>query len=134
MATRNTRASRGYPNLRVAYLSSRTYGGYSRRHPEPESFETAFAVRWVIQDQIAGKPELNVDSTVGAVNAPLVLWGPYLWANGTTPRKADMLVWKRADFVSDGVHPSESGRRKVADMLLEFFKGDSSASSWFTKH
>lgn len=120
-----------YPNLRLAYLSSRSYGGYCGRHPEPESYETAFSVRWVVQDQIAGKGELNFDPSRGPVKAPLVLWGPYLWANGTTPRKGDGLVWKRADFISDGVHPSDSGRNKVADMLLGFFKGDSTARTWF---
>jgi lysophospholipase L1-like esterase len=30
----------------------------------------------------------------------------------------------------DGVHPSESGRRKVADLLLNFFKTDSLAAAW----
>src|SRR5262249_22258998 len=46
-----------FPNLRVAYLSSRIYGGYNiagirRVNPEPFAYETAFSVRWVIQDQI----------------------------------------------------------------------------------
>src|SRR5262249_10408487 len=46
-----------FPNLRVVYLSSRIYGGYNivgirRVNPEPFAYETAFSVRWVIQDQI----------------------------------------------------------------------------------
>jgi lysophospholipase L1-like esterase len=67
------------------------------------------------------------------VKAPLLLWGPYLWADGTTPRKADGLVWERDDLAGDGTHPSQSGRRKVADQLLKFVKTDPLAATWFVK-
>ena len=30
-------------------------------NPEPYAYEEAFTMRWLIQDQIAGKPELNYD-------------------------------------------------------------------------
>src|SRR6516162_8462968 len=69
-----------FPNLRVAYLSSRIYGGYNiagirRVNPEPFAYETAFSVRWVIQDQF--KSTKN-----GKVEGPVLVWGPYLWADG----------------------------------------------------
>jgi hypothetical protein len=35
--------------------------------------------------------------------------------------------------VGNGEPPSESGRRKVAEMLLAFFKQDPLASTWFSK-
>jgi lysophospholipase L1-like esterase len=54
-------------------------------------------------------------------------------ADGTIPRKDDGLIWERNDLAEDGVHPSESGRRKVAEMLLNFFKTDSLAATWFVK-
>ena len=129
-------AKRRYPNLRVAYLSSRIYGGYATTplNPEPYAYEEAFAMRWLIQAQIQGEPRLNFDPARGAVQAPPVLWGPYLWADGTTPRKADGLVWKPEDFVStDHTHPSPDGRQKVARLLLNFFKADEAASRWFVK-
>jgi lysophospholipase L1-like esterase len=124
-----------FPNLRIAYLSSRIYGGWSggRLNPEPYAYEGAFAVRWLIQDQIKGAADLNYDPERGAVKAPLLLWGPYLWADGSTARKSDGLVWERQDLAGDGTHPSESGRRKVADMLLKFFSTDPLASAWFVK-
>ncbi len=127
-----------FPNLRVAYLSSRIYGGYSggALNPEPFAYESAFAARWLIQDQIEGKAELNYDSSRGAdqaVRAPLLLWGPYLWADGVAPRKSDGLVWKREDLAGDGTHPSDSGRNKVAQLLLSFFKENTLAKSWFVK-
>ncbi len=121
------------PNLRVAYLSSRIYGGYATTplNPEPYAYESAFAVRWLIQDQIKGEASLNYDPTKGNVKAPVLLWGPYLWADGKTPRKSDGLVWKREDLAQDGIHPSPSGREKVAKLLLDFFKTDPLAKSWF---
>jgi lysophospholipase L1-like esterase len=124
-----------FPNVRIAYLGSRIYGGNAtgNLNPEPFAYEGAFAVRWLIQDQTKGNAELNYDSEKGAVKAPLLLWGPYCWADGTTARKADKLIWERKDFTDDGVHPSQSGRQKVADMLLGFFKSDPLASTWFVK-
>jgi len=118
-----------FPNLRIAYLSSRIYGGWStgRLNPEPYAYEGAFAARWLIQDQVKGGPALALDAV------PLLLWGPYLWADGMTPRKADGLVYERADLAADGVHPSDSGRRKVAEQLLKFFKTDATAKGWFVK-
>lgn len=125
-------AKKRYPNLRIVYLSSRTFGGYSERHGETESFDTAFAVRWVIQDQQAGKSELNWDPARGAVRAPLLVWGPYLWADGEVPR-SDGLTWLRNDFVPDGTHPSSSGQKKVVDLLMKYFTTDPLAASWFVK-
>jgi len=124
-----------FPNLRIAYLSSRIYGGWTTRplNPEPYAYEGAFAVRWLIQDQINGEARLNYHPARGLVKAPVLLWGPYLWADGTTPRKSDGLIYERADLAVDGTHPSETGRQKVADMLLRFFHTDSLASMWYLK-
>ena len=123
-----------FPNLRIAYLGSRIYAGYSNGplNPEPYAFEGAFVVRWLIREQVKGTGPLRHDEAAGPAPVPLLLWGPYLWADGTTPRKSDGLTWERTDFASDGVHPSESGRRKVADMLLRHFTTDAVAKSWFT--
>lgn len=122
-----------FPNLRIAYLSSRIYAGYAGTplNPEPYAYESAFSVRWLIEDQIRGKPELNYDPEKGEVKSPLLLWGPYLWGDGVKPRQGDGLVWKREDLAGDGTHPSDSGRRKVAEMLLKFFKTDGNAKGWF---
>jgi hypothetical protein len=43
----------------------------------------------------------------------------------------DGLYWKPSDYVPDGVHPSQSGRAKVAAQLAAFFKNDFYASKWF---
>jgi hypothetical protein len=123
----NARAK--FPNLRIAYLGSRTYGGYANGNlnPEPYAYESAFPGRWLIQRQIKGDPEL------AEAKAPLLLWGPYLWADGTKGRKIDGLVWERSDFVGDGVHPSNTGRDKVSKLLLDFFTTNPLAKAWFAK-
>jgi hypothetical protein len=40
-----------FPNLRIAYLGSRIYGGYAtgRLNPEPYAYESAFVVRWLFR-------------------------------------------------------------------------------------
>jgi hypothetical protein len=79
-----------FPNLRICYLSSRTYGGYAFNpdRKEPLSFETGFAVQRLIAAQIAGDPALNHDPAHGLVLVPWLAWGPYLWADGAAARCA----------------------------------------------
>jgi hypothetical protein len=43
------------------------------------------------------------------------------------------LKWHREDCGNGGTHPSESGREKVAHLLLDFFTKDPNAKPWFTK-
>jgi hypothetical protein len=121
-----------YPNLKLAYVSDRTYGGYGETalNPEPCSYESGFGVRWLIQDQITGVESLSY----AAEKAPLLLWGPYLWADGEKGRKSDGLVYRREDYRDDGTHVSELGRQKVAEQLLTFFSTDPTARGWFVKH
>ncbi|HKB36281.1 MAG TPA: hypothetical protein VKD72_07490 [Gemmataceae bacterium] len=90
-------------------------------------------MRWLIRDQIDGQSDLNPDPGKGRVRAPLLRWGPYLWADGVKGRKVDGLTWERGDLAGDGTHPSESGQRKVAALLLRFFKTAPTAQGWFSK-
>lgn len=129
-------ARQRYPNLRVVYLSSRTFGGWSGREsgsPEPYAYESGFGTRWVVQSQIAGDAQLNFDSTRGEVKAPLVLWGPYLWARGDSPRKLDGLTWTRNDVRPDQLHPNEAGSGKTTTLLLNFFKSTEGPARWFLR-
>ena len=123
-----------FPNLKLAYLSSRTYGGYTESggSPEPDAHETGFAVKWLIADQLAGKPELNYDPAKGKVRSPWLAWGPYLWTDGVKGRK-DGFVYLRADTREDGLHPSDSGTGKLVKMLMDFFETDPTTRVWFNR-
>ncbi|MEO8083637.1 MAG: hypothetical protein ABI780_07435 [Ardenticatenales bacterium] len=126
-------AATRFPNAQLAYFSSRTYAGYasSSLNPEPYSYESAFSVQWLIRRQIEGDAALNADAAKGAVVAPALLWGPYLWADGLHAR-ADGLWYECADFVDDGTHPSPAGGRpKVAALLDDFFRRDATSRPWF---
>ncbi|MGE0461260.1 MAG: LamG domain-containing protein [Vicinamibacterales bacterium] len=128
-----------YPNIRVAYLSSRIYGQYaiSTNYPEPIAYEEGFAVKWLIEQQIAGDPALRF--TGPDAEAPYLAWGPYLWADGLgsdgvvggIPGRSDGLEYSCADFSSDGLHPSVAGRQKVADQLLRFLQTDTTSRRWY---
>lgn len=125
-------AKQRYPNLRIVYVSSRIYAGYASRplNPEPYAYESAFAVRNLILQQIAGPAELNCDPQRGPVRAPVLLWGPYLWADGMTARQRDGLTWTREEFAVDGTHPNRQGAAKVGRLLLEFLRTDPTSRPW----
>jgi hypothetical protein len=126
-----------FPNIQLAYLSSRTRAytvdpaGLS---PEPWAYETGFSVRWLIEKQMSGDASLNFDAAAGPVVAPVVLWGPYLWADGTTMR-SDGFQWQCNDLVHvDYVHPSNNGVAKIGTLIHTFFKSDPTAAAWYLRH
>jgi hypothetical protein len=127
-------AAKRFPNLKVAYLSSRTYGGFatSPLNPEPYAYESGFAVKWLIEQQLSGDPSLNFDAAKGVANAPWLSWGPYLWANPVSGAPTEMPM-APGDFAQDGTHESASGQAKVGRLLLEFFKSDSTTRPWFVR-
>jgi hypothetical protein len=128
--TRNLKTK--YPNLQIAYFSSRTrsYDYSLGVSPEPLAFETGYAVKWMVEKQINGDPSLNFDPQRGPVLAPYVTWGPYLWIDGENPR-SDGRTWLAQDLQADCVHPSANGSRKVAEMLMAFLLTDPTAAGWF---
>lgn len=127
-----------YPNVKLVFFSSRTYGGYATtgQSPEPHAYETGFSVKMLIEAQIRQMQENGMieDSRAGDLNyntvAPWIDWGPYLWANGLNPR-SDGLFWDRTDFGPDGMHPSPIGEHKVGSLLLTFFKTSDLTKDWF---
>jgi hypothetical protein len=128
-----------FPNLKLAFFNSREYAAYSNglpgsgsNDPEPYAYESAFAVRGMILDQINGVAAMNYNAAAGPVMAPWVAWGPYTWANGMIARE-DGQVWPCQNFESDGTHTSQpgGGTEKVANQLMNFLKTQDVTSSWF---
>jgi len=139
-----------YPNVKLAFLSSRIYGGYDQtsKNHEPYAYEYGFSVKWAIQAQIdqneRGKRADAVTGDLSYAAAPWIAWGPYLWADGPSPR-SDGLVWcngsrtpqppcnAASDFSPDALHPNPSGQMKVARMLWSFFSTSPYTKRWFLK-
>ena len=126
-----------YPHLQLVFLSSRLYAGFATSDllPEPYAFEQGFAVKWLIESQIKEMRGSPPNQWAGSLNylkktAPVLVWGPYLWAAGETPR-SDGLLWRRTDFESDGITPSQDGENKVGLALLNFFKSSLYSRCWF---
>jgi hypothetical protein len=124
-----------YPNIRLAYFSSRIYAGYASTalNPEPYAYETAFAVKWLIEAQVEQERSGKIDPLAGDLGpaaAPWLAWSAYLWADGLNPR-SDGLTWSRDELESDGTHPAQAAEQKVGSMLLAFFKSDPTSRSWF---
>jgi hypothetical protein len=139
-----------YPNAQQVFISSRIYAGYANTanppnglNPEPYAYELGFSIKWLVDSQIQqirrGAPDQNAgDLDYRTQAAPWIAWGPYLWANGTTPR-SDGLVWEATDFrypyetgsgVNECTHPSVHAEQKVASMLLQFMK-TTPFTTWF---
>ena len=86
-------ARQKFPNLRVAYLTSRIYAGYAVTglNPEPYAYESGLAVRSLIGEQIAGSAKLNYDPAKGNVKAPCSSGA--LICGATAPRHAGATAW-----------------------------------------
>ena len=129
-----------FPNVKLMYWSSRVYGGFSNGlvnpdDPEPYAFESGYAVKNAIADQINGAANL-CDGYNGCtpIKAPWMSWGPYYWSNGMLGRN-DGLEWDCEDFSADGTHPSSTfGQLKVATQLLNFLKTDDTTTPWYLAH
>lgn len=121
-----------YPNLGLAFVSSREYAGYANSdRAEPAAYINGFVAKQLIEQQIAGEAQLNADALQGPVVAPWLAWGPYLWADGIIPR-SDGLTWDCEDFSpDDGIHPAEGAAFKVGTMLLNHFLTSPTTKIWF---
>lgn len=97
-----------FPEVQAVYTSSRSYGGFSGgvSRGEPLSYEEGHALnKWLAENP--------------SVQGVWYGWGPYLWAPdcASTVTNKSGTCYDRADYVSDGVHPSALGQAKVSAMI-----------------
>jgi hypothetical protein len=97
-----------FPRVQAVYTSSRSYGGFaeSPARGEPLSYEEGHALNaW-----------LTAHASVDGVWQG---WAAYLWAPdcATGETNGSGICYDVTDFVADGVHPSETGRAKVSELL-----------------
>lgn len=126
-------AKQRFPNTKILFASSRARAydfAETGLSPEPVAFENGFSVKWLIEKQISGDTGLNYDSTRGPVLAPYLVWGPYLWIDGMTPR-LDGKIWEAFNLRGDCTHPSAQGAANVAVTMEQFFKTHQLSAPWF---
>ncbi|HEX2723220.1 MAG TPA: hypothetical protein VHM24_09900 [Gemmatimonadaceae bacterium] len=109
-----------FPSAQAVYTSSRSYGGYANSFTrgEPLSYEEGHALNtWL--------------ATHKTVDGVWYGWGPYLWAPacGTGLMNKGGVCYDRADYVTDGVHPSASGEAKVSALMHARFL----AEDWYKR-
>jgi hypothetical protein len=123
-----------FPNVKLAYFTSRTYAYVMWKKGEPDTYEGGFSIRWMIEKQMNGDPALNYQPEQGPVQAPLLLWGPYFWTDGMTPR-SDGLIWtcEEGGDMWNGIHPEPNGAQKNADQIYAFFKTDPTSTPWYLR-
>ena len=128
---RNVDLPANFPNAKLCFWSSREYAGHATtmNNPEPYAYQSGFAVKWMIEKQIAGDPTLNFDPANGAMQCPWMAWGPYVWGDGLVPRE-DGMFWEIRDFNADGVHPSVRGRTKAGAAWARFLLTDPLTAPW----
>jgi len=133
---RNMReAKEHFPNLRICFHSARHTTAFmpdtaaKKNHGEPRPYHVGWAVKWLVEDQAAGKADLKFEGE-NAI-APLIAWATYFWTDGDKARHDDYR-WTAADVAKDGIHLSATGRSRVAHELLDFWRTDAFARVWFT--
>jgi hypothetical protein len=133
-----------YPNLKILFVSPRSYGGYGtsadgNANPEPYAYETGWATKFFIRAQTRQCPTSacagSVDLSTGDLSyadgtAPWITWGAYLWAHGTTAN-SEGLFYLPEDYDPDGQHPTQSGETKIGGKLLDFFLDSPYSRPWF---
>ncbi|MFN3940627.1 MAG: T9SS type A sorting domain-containing protein, partial [Chitinophagales bacterium] len=127
-----------FPNLKMVFVSGFFYGGYADTLKEfydvvsePGSYWNSFAVKWLVERQIMGDPDLKF--TGPAKRSPFIAWGPYVWADGNNPN-SEGLFWNcEADFAPDGggYHLTNLGKDKEALLLLNWAKTNPVVKRWF---
>jgi len=104
-----------FPNLKIAYLTCdgfRHFTGF-----EPHVYQEAFALKWLIESQLAGEPSTQFEGPDRRL--PWLTWGPYIWDN----------TWDRSYF-TDGVHPVPKALDIFVDKYWQHLSHDSVARPW----
>ena len=122
-----------FKHLKLVYVLGRTttFDKILVPNQEPCPYYNGWAYKFYIQDQINGTAATRYkgDSAV----APLVTWGWYQWADGTTTPRLDGFVWTK-DMTVDGMHADSTGQDTLATRFQNFLLKDRYAGVWYVNH
>ncbi|CAN5480160.1 hypothetical protein BH10BAC2_BH10BAC2_22980 [soil metagenome] len=124
-----------FPNIRLVYLLGRTTtflnpDKLTIHNVEPSPYYNGWACKWLIEDQMNGVPGTRYKG----VNAemPLITWGWYEWAYGTSQPRQDGFTWEESDTV-DGLHGTPAGEDTLSNYFQNFLLTDPYAKVWYAK-
>lgn len=120
-----------FPNLRLVYVLGRTTTFVTKgilTNVEPCPYYNGWACKFVIEDQINGKTGTKYKG-VGAV-APMIAWGWYQWAYGTSQPRNDGFTWEKTD-TKDGLHGTDIGVDTLSTYFQRFLLTDNAAKLWY---
>lgn len=125
-----------FPNLKLVYLLGRTTTFKDPRqkklsNAEPNPYYNGWACKWLIEDQIKGLPGTAYKGP-NAVS-PMVTWGWYEWAYGTSQPRLDGFTWEESD-TEDGLHGTPEGVDTLSNYFQHFLLTDSVAKTWYGAH
>lgn len=126
-----------YPNVKIVYLLGRTTTFIASKpkgknlNSEPVPYYNGWACKFLIEDQINGVPGLRYKGNDAV--APMVTWGWYEWANGSTTPRSDGFVWTIAD-TKDGLHANTMGQDTLSTYFQNFLLTNPVANTWYAKH
>ncbi|MBC8046167.1 MAG: hypothetical protein H7Y00_05180 [Fimbriimonadaceae bacterium] len=118
-----------YPNIKMVFISDRTYAGYignengPQKLKEPTAYYTSWTVKWLIEKQIKNEPGFTYSEI------PFMDWGPMLWTDGEKGN-TNGYTWNCDDAGKGGIHPSSKGRAKEAMLLYLFFTQHPYTKNW----
>lgn len=127
-----------FPNLKLVFITSSAYGGYADPTrmfynivKEPGSYWNGFGVKWAIERQISGDPDLKFNGH--DKKAPFMSWGPYVWADGINPNSQGLFWDCETDFSEDGggYHLTNGGKDKEALVMKNWAQTDPIAKLFF---
>jgi hypothetical protein len=97
-----------YPNLSLVYFlpfHDSEFVSPRRMLQEPFSYQLGFGIQHLVTTQGTG--------------SPVLLWGPYIWADMADP-----------SFYYDGIHFRPAGRAAMASLMWSFLQTDPVAARW----
>lgn len=124
-----------FPNIRLVYLLGRTTtflnpDKLTIHNVEPNPYYNGWACKWLIEDQMNGAPGTRYKGVKAEV--PLITWGWYEWAYGTSQPRLDGFTWEESDTV-DGLHGTPAGEDTLSGYFQNFLLTDPYAKIWYGK-
>lgn len=124
-----------FPNVKLVYVLGRTTTFLSKNkklihNVEPNPYYNGWACKWLIEDQMNNASGTTYKGSSPEV--PMLTWGWYQWAYGTSQPRQDGFTWEKSD-TEDGLHATPVGSDTLSGYFQNFLLTDKYAKNWYGK-